>query len=134
MGRLDFVDDFHRPDFRRTRYRSAREGGFDAIERVEAFLQLPFDCRNKLKNGAVVFDMIHFRYLDAAGFADSTQIIAHKIDDHQQFGTVLLAFQQFLAIGAILLLGSAAWPGTFDRPRLYLAVADLQEPFRRTAQ
>ncbi|MPM48855.1 hypothetical protein SDC9_95582 [bioreactor metagenome] len=101
---------------------------------MDAFFQLPFDCRNKLENRAIVFDMVHFRDLDAACLADPAQIIAHQIDDHQQFSPVLLAFQQLLAIGAVLLFGGAPWPGAFDWPRLHLAVADLQEPFRRTAQ
>lgn len=102
---------------------SARKGGFDAVERMDSFLQLPFDCRNELENRAVVLDMVHFRDLDAAGFADPAQIITHQIDNHQQFRPILFALQQLLAVGAILLLCGAPWSGSFNRTSLHLAVA-----------
>ena len=71
---------------------------------------------------------------DALGPAHPGEVVPQQIDDHHVFGAVLFAGQQLglgRAVGGRI---AGARPGALDRPRLDLAVENLQEPFGRSAQ
>ena len=81
----------------------------------------------------VGFDAAQLADADALRPAYPREIVSQQIDDHHVFGAVLFAGQQFgfgRAVGGRI---AGARPGALDRPRLDLAVEDLQEPFGRGA-
>ncbi|MNJ56873.1 hypothetical protein D3C77_524370 [compost metagenome] len=82
----------------------------------------------------VAFQAEQLRHLHRADLAGAAQVVAQQIDDHQVFGAVLLACQQFHTVAGILGGIGATWPGAFDGAGFDLAGADLDKTLRRKAQ
>ncbi len=71
--------------------------------------------------------------MHGTGLADSTQVVAFKIDQHHVFGPFLGVTDQGIEIGLILRLIIAARPCPGDRPRRDLVTAHVDQTLRGRA-
>jgi hypothetical protein len=115
LGRLELVDDLHRPDLRRAAQGAGREGSLQDVERVTAGLELAGHVTDQVHHVRIALDLHEFGDLDGAELGDATDVVASEVDQHDVLGALLgVILQPFLDL-AILGLGRAARVGSGDR-------------------
>ena len=95
--------------------------------------QLADDLRYQMVNGRVTFEFAQFLDADAAIFADSAQVVAQQIDDHDVLSPILGAAEKIVGTREILLGKNAARTSAFDRPGFDPAALNFDKPLRRSA-
>jgi hypothetical protein len=60
----------------------------------------------------VAFNNHHFVYLHTAGFANSSEVVAFEIDEHDMFRSFFGVVNQFIEEALVGRLVIRAWPGS----------------------
>ena len=82
-------------------------------------------------DGCIGFQPKQLRDLDGSRFTDAAQIVAKQVHNHDVFGAILRAADQFCGEGGVLQRVLIPRAGPFDWSGFNLTVrVDMQEPFR----
>ena len=68
-----------------------------------------------MEKGRVLLDVTKLLNLDTAVFANTSEVIAHQVDDHRILSPIFLAGQKFRAESSVFVCGLAASTRAFDR-------------------
>ena len=134
-GRLDLLDDLHRPQLGRSGHRAGREQRAQRAHGADVVAEPAAHRRDELVHRRVGLDLHQRRHLDGADLADQGQVVAEQVDDHQVLGARLRVGGQPHALRLVLLRRRAARGGALDRLGLEVPVGgDQGVPLRRARQ
>ncbi len=132
--RLEFADDLHGPDLGGAGDRSARKGGPQQVDGVRAFAQASDNGGGSMEDGRTGFNLSVVGNANCAVFADTAQIVAFEVDDHVEFGAILLAAPECGAGGPVRAELAGARPGSLDGSGDDVAAAKAEKQFGRRRQ
>ena len=124
---LQFVNDLHRPDLRRTRDRAGGKAGCQGVKGVMTWPDIALDVGNDMHNVAVAFDEEAIGDVDAADGRDVADIVTAKIEQHEVFGEFLGIVQERCRQRIVLGLGLAPRTRAGDRSNGDLALAQTHQ-------
>ena len=103
LGRFQFVDDLHRPHFRRAADGAGRERRLQHRHRIQARLELAVDVGDDVHHVRIALDGHVLGHLHAADLRHPADVVAPKIHQHHVLGALLRIGQQFAAPARVLL-------------------------------
>ena len=130
-NRLQFVNDFHRAEFRRAGDAAAGKTRRQRGKMRHVLPQPAFDGRDQMLHLRESFEPRQFRRLHRAEFAHLAEIVAQQIGDHHQFGEFLRAGLEFVGELRVARRVGVARARALDGPRLDVRAAQAQKLFRR---
>ena len=95
---------------------TGREGGAQHVHRGHAILQRALDIADDVHHMAVALYAEGLGHLDAAGFGNTSDVIARQVDQHHMLGALLWVIDQFGLGRPVLRQARAARPGAGQRP------------------
>src|SRR3990172_8174583 len=131
-GRLELLNDFHRPNFWRPGHRSPRKTGPQQVDTVAVPPQSAQDAGGGLEDRGVGLEGPEGPHPDRTVLADPAQVVPLEIYDHDELRLVFRTPQQFLSQIPIVSRALAAGAGPLHGARLHPAIAESEESLGRS--
>ena len=112
---FQFVDDFTGPDLRRPRQGARRQDRGNGIDSRLVLAYRTVDSRADVHDVGEAQDVEIAFDVDAAEFADASQVIAAQVDEHVVFGQFLRIVQEFVFQGLVFFRRLAPRPRAGQR-------------------
>jgi len=131
--RLEFFDDLHRAQLRRTGDRASGKAGAQQVDRIMPLGQIAGHLAHQVVDMGEALDLEQSGYPDAAHLAATTQVVTQQIDDHHILGAILGTGGERRSRCGVVPRIERPRSRALDRTRLHMSVAHLQEAFGRHA-
>ena len=133
LGRLERVDDLHRPHLGRAADGAGGERGAQHVDGVPPVGQLAGDLAGEVHDVRVLLE--HHELLDLLGpeLHDTPDVVPGEIDQHHVLGALLRMLRELGGHPPVVGVGATAPPGPRDRAADHAPVEQLHHRLRRRA-
>src|SRR6266849_7029001 len=132
-GTLQLFDNFHGAHFGRTGDGAGREAGHERVKAIHIFAQATAQAGNDVHDVGKTLDDHELLDFDGAVVADTAEIVAAEIDEHDVLGALFFAGKQFFFEALVFGFVFAARLGAGNGAIKNVAALYFDEHFRRAA-